>query len=340
MISLVEKPAINNGLVLVTVTYGDRIRLLSQLLDRALGEEGVPRALVVNNAASSDFSQLKAKWGHRIVIVELPFNTGSARGYAVGIQAALALGAEYLWLMDDDNAPAKGTVRVLIQELGHLSDEIGIARAAVLGFRKSRTKALNDPSKNYPPRSSFVGFHVLQIPQKLLSRLVRASVGADVTNEIVDVPYSPYGGFLAHRETFKCLGVPRSDLVLYADDWEYTMRLTRCGGKIRLIPRAGIEDLEPSWNHKRKQSNIFVQSLVFGSDFQIYYTFRNHVWLNRNVQCASDILYKVNKFVFLSLLSVFALTLRKGRRLSLIRCAISDGERGSLGINPNYPLPV
>jgi hypothetical protein len=310
------------------------------LLDRALNGEGVHRAVIVNNAASSDFSQLKAKWGHRIVVVDLPSNMGSACGYAAGIQAALALDAEYLWLMDDDNAPAKGTVRVLCGELARLSDEIGIDRAAVLGFRKSRTKALNDLRKNYPPQSSFVGFHVLQIPQKLWTCLKQPPVKADGSNGCVDVPYSPYGGFLAHRETFRGLGAPMTDLVLYADDWEYTMRLTRNGGKIRLIPSAGIEDLEPSWNQKRKQANIFVQSLVFGSDFQIYYTFRNHVWLNRNVQCASDVVYNLNKFVFLSLLSAFALTLRKSRRLSLIRRAISDGERGSLGINPNYPLPV
>lgn len=327
-------------MVLVTVTYGDRIKYLAQLLDRALGEEGVSQSVVVSNAAISDLSQLKAKWGRRVVIVDLPSNTGSAQGYAIGIRTALALGAEYIWLMDDDNAPAKGTVRILCQELAHLSAEIGIERAAVLGFRKSRTKAPNSPQRNYPPSSSFCGFHVMQIPQKLLRRFSRPRGEFGVSNTAIDVPYSPYGGFLAHRKTFKRLGVPKSDLVLYADDWEYTMRLTRRGGKIRLVPHAGIEDLEPSWNQKQKPKNIFVQSLLLGSDFQIYYTFRNHVWLNRHVQCASQILYRVNKFVFLLLLSAFAVPLRKSRRLNLIRCAICDGERGNLGINPNYPLPL
>jgi len=326
--------------VLVTVTYGDRIKYLSQLLDRALSEAGVSQAVIVNNASISDLEQLKTKWGRRIAVVDLASNTGSAHGYAIGIQAALALGAEYLWLMDDDNAPARGTVRILCQELARLSGEIGIERAAVLGFRKSRTKAPYNLRRNYPPSSSFFGFHVMQIPQKLLSRLNRLPAESDASNETIDVPYSPYGGFLAHRETFRRLGFPRTDLVLYADDWEYTLRLTRGGGKIRLIPYAGIEDLEASWNQERKPKNIFVQSLLLGSDFQIYYTFRNHVWLNRNVQCASEVLYKVNKFVFLLLLSAFAVALRKSRRLNLIRCAISDGEHGSLGINPNYPLPV
>jgi len=340
LIRLPEDFAIKKGIVLVTVTYGNRVKYLSQLLERALKDEDVPQAVIVSNAANSDFSQLKEKWGRRIAVVELASNTGSAHGYAIGIQAALALGAEYLWLMDDDNAPAKGTVGILCHELARLSDEIGTERAAVLGFRKSRTKAPDNLQRNYPPASSFVGFHVMQIPQKLLRRLSRSARQSIASNEILDVPYSPYGGFLAHRETFKSLGVPKTDLVLYADDWEYTMRLTRRGGKIRLIPKAGIDDLEASWNLKRKPKNIFVQSLLLGSDFQIYYTFRNHVWLNRNVQCASDALYNVNKFVFLLLLSAFAVVLRKSRRLNLIRCAIADGERGSLGIHPNYPLPA
>lgn len=323
----------------MTVTYGDRLKYLTELLDRALGEERVLQAVVVNNAAISDVSRLKAKWGNRVVIVDLDRNTGSANGYAVGIRTALNLGAECIWLMDDDNAPAKGTVDILQRELVRLSKEVGIERAAVLGFRRSRMKALPDLQRNFAPRSNFVGFHIAEIPNKFLKLLGRSSVDHRVALQMIDVPYSPYGGFLAHRKAFERLGVPKSDLVLYADDWEYTMRLTKNGGKIRLVPHAAIDDLEASWTHSRKRSNVFFQSLVFGSDFQAYYTFRNHVWLNRNLQCASVFVYCLNKLVFLFLLSAFALALRKKQRFDVIRRAIFDGEQGSLGVNPNFPLP-
>ena len=336
---LLENLKNKRRIVVVTVTYGDRLRYLSQLLDRAFREEGVSQAVVVNNAAISDISRIKAKWRDRVVVVDLDSNTGSANGYAVGIQAALTLGADYLWLMDDDNAPARGAVRILCQELARLSDEIGVERAAVLGFRKSRLKGLSDPRRFFPPSSSFVGFHIVQIPHKIMRRLSPSRLNRDITLGTIEVPYSPYGGFLAHREAFKCLGLPKRDLVLYADDWEYTMRLTRKGGKIRLVPGAYIEDLETSWHQKKEHNNVFFQSLVLGSDFQVYYTFRNHVWLNRNVQCVSELIYNVNKFAFLLLMSIFAVALRRRRRFDLIRRAISDGERGSLGVNPNYPLP-
>ena len=328
-----------NGVTLVTVTYGDRLKYLTELLDRALGEESVFQAIVVNNAAISDVTRVKAKWGNRVVIVNLDKNTGSANGYAVGIRTALNLDAEYVWLMDDDNAPAKGAVDILRRELVCLTKEVGIERAAVLGFRKSRMKGLPDLRRNFAPRSSFVGFHVAQIPNKFLKLLGRPTVDHRVDLQMIDVPYSPYGGFLAHREAFEYLGVPKSDLVLYADDWEYTMRLTKSGGKIRLVPHAAIDDLEASWTHSQTQSNVFFQSLEFGSDFQAYYTFRNHVWLNRNLQCASVFVYYLNKFVFLFLLSAFALALRKKQRFGVIRRAIFDGEQGSLGVNPNFPLP-
>ena len=324
--------------VLVTVTYGHRLMYLSQLLDRTIGDAGVIRAVVVSNAAVADFSPLKAKWGNRIGIVELDSNTGSANGYAVGIQCALASGAEYLWLMDDDNAPAKGALLLLRQELSRLSTEVGVDRAAVSGFRASRMKALGDVRRNFAPPSSFVGFHTSQIPQKLSRLLGRQTPVRPVAGHAIDVPYAPYGGFLAHCQAFRRLGVPKKDLVLYADDWEYTMRLTKSGGRIRLVFGAIIDELEASWNRERKQANVFLQSLVSGTDLQVYYTFRNHVWLSRNVQCASQLIYRLNKFTFLALLSVLAISLRKRRRLGLIRRAVSDGERGRLGVNASYPL--
>jgi GT2 family glycosyltransferase len=226
-----------------------------------------------------------------------------------------------------------------VDELDRLSDEVGIEHAAVLGFRKSRLKATGDLRGNFAPSSSFVGFHVVQIPQKITRRLKLSLSDRGVPDASIDVPYSPYGGLLAHREMFRCLGLPKREFVLYADDWEYTMRLTRKGGKIRLIPGAYIEDMEASWNQNTSNGSIFFRSLALGSDFQVYYTFRNHVWLNRNVQCASEMIYNVNKFVFLALLSLFAVRLRRRERFNLIRSAIADGERGSLGINAKYPLP-
>jgi GT2 family glycosyltransferase len=270
--------------------------------------------------------------------VELESNTGSANGYAVGIQTALAWGAEYLWLMDDDNAPAKGTLALLRQELSRLSAEVGVDRAAVSGFRASRMKTPGNLRRNFAPPSNFVGFHASQIPQKLSRFLRPQTAGCAVAGQAIDVPYAPYGGFLAHCQVFRHIGVPKTDLVLYADDWEYTMRLTKNGGRIRLVVSAVIDELEVSWNRERKQANVFLQSLVSGTDVQVYYTFRNHVWLNRNVQCASQFIYRVNKYMFLALLSVFAISLRRGQRLDLIRRAVSDGEQACLGINPNYPL--
>ena len=326
------------GVVLVTVTYGERVNYLRQLLDRAIDGEGVYKAVVVNNAAVSDLSQLKAKWGERVSLVDLDLNTGSANGYAIGIHSALVLGAEYIWLMDDDNAPAKGALGALRRELSRLSDEVGTGHAAVLGFRPSRMRAPSDVQRSFAPVSSFVGFHARQIPEKLRHFVWRRPLGCSARDRFVDVPYSPYGGFLAHRHVFQNLGAPRKDLVLYADDWEYTMRLTMRGGRIRLVFDAVIEDLEKSWNSGRRQSNIFFQSLLLGSDFRVYYTFRNHAWLSCNVQCASHFIYRLNKFLFLSLLTFFAIPLRKGRRLRVIRHAVADGERGILGINPKYPL--
>ncbi len=329
----------NDRTTLITVTYGDRAKHLSKLLERCLGEEGVSQAIVVNNASISDLSSLKAKWGRRAVFLDMNSNTGSACGYGAGIKAALSLDSDYLWLMDDDNAPAKGAMRILRRELASLTDQIGKEYSAVLGLRCSRVKTEGELQYLFPLRSSFLGFHLAQLPKKLMRRLNPSRFDRDISASPIDIDFAPYGGFFAHREAFMRLGIPRRDMVLYADDWEYTMRLTNNRGRIRLVPEAGIEDLEKAWNRETAAKTIFVQSLVSGADFQIYYAFRNHVWLARRNQCDSEFVYSLNKFAFMSMLSVLAVAFGRLKRLGLIRRAIMDGERGRLGVNTSFPLP-
>lgn len=325
--------------VLVTVTYGDRARYVEALLERALDGEGIATAVVVSNGSRSDFSPLQARWGGRLLLVALESNQGSANGYVAGIQAALDLGAETLWLMDDDNVPRAGTVNILQQALGQLVPQSGPAAAAVLGSRENLSEILADPRRAFPRASHFLGFHVADIPAKILRRIGLAAAPPAAVPEIL-MPYAPYGGFMAHREAFLAMGLPRRDFVLYADDWEYTMRLTEAGGRILLVRAAGIDDLEPSWhNEEEARRNSFVTTLCNGSDFRVYYALRNHVWLCRYRERGSALVYAVNRALYLFLLSFFAARTGRQSRAALMRRALADGEAGRLGIAPDFPLP-
>ncbi len=325
---------------LVTVTYADRIHFLGELLRRTFDLEGMERAVIVSNASRSNLALLEEKWGSRVQVIRLAENTGSANGYAVGIQAALDGGAHYLWLMDDDNAPKQGALAVLHEQLEGISAELGAGHAAVLGFRKDHQADIAAglaASQATPLRSSFLGFHYRQIPFKVWRRLRRSRPVPHVAKE-VKLPYAPYGGLLAARQLFESIGLPKRDLVLYADDTEYTYRITATGGSITLITSAELEDLEGSWNLKDRYPNAFVGWLQGGSDFRAFYAARNQAWFDRHVWSVSKWDYRINQAIYVGLLKYFAARTGSDDRLRLLRYAIRQGQASVLGVESRFSL--
>lgn len=323
---------------LVTVTYGNRLEYLKELLRRAFRNEHVGRAIVVSNASSSNLELLEQEWENKLRIIRLPHNTGSAYGYATGIEAALGDGASYLWLMDDDNAPIPGALRALHEQLTSKTALRGADKAAVLGFRPDHQPDVAEGYQvkhAYPPPSSFLGFHFCQLPFKVWRRL-KGRVASAPTN--MSVPYAPYGGLLAKRDLFQSLGLPIKDFVLYADDTEYTHRITSAGGSIDLVVNARLEDLEGSWNRKAGFSSSFRGWLKGGTDFRAYYAARNRVWFDRHAYMGSKATYLINKYIYLSALNVLSVGTGSRARYQLVMEAVRDGEMGKLGQNPRFPL--
>lgn len=334
-------PPSDRNITLVTVTYGDRIRYCAELLRRAFDDEGVEHVVIVSNNSTSALEDLEARWGDRVTIVRLAANTGSANGYAVGITAALSRKAQYLWLMDDDNAPRPGALGALCRHLDLLTSKIGKSRAAVLGFRPDHQAdiALGVPvALSVPPRSSYFGFHVARIPYKIWRRTPWGRPQPGPMPKVVDVPFAPYGGFFAHRSVYEDLGLPKPQLVLYADDIEYTWRLTARGGRITLVTDALLEDLEGSWNVKTNWKNHFECMLLSGSDFRAYYSSRNQAWFDKNYWSTSTAMFRLNRLVFLFLLRFYGKRRHAAARLTLLERAIADGEAHRLGLNVDYSL--
>lgn len=331
----------NGSTVLVTLTYGDRLEYLEELLARAFREKDITRAIVVSNASVAELDQLFMLWPNRVQLIELDSNTGSANGYAVGIEAALNSGCDFIWLMDDDNAPTPGSFPLLKQRLIDCALRHGNDNTAVLGFRPTHQAdvASGVPTRFIaPPRSSYFGFHVRQLPYKLWRRTPWGKPRPRPTAPLLELPFAYYGGLLGHADLFRRIGLPRRDLVLYADDTEYTFRIGAQGGHLYLVPEAGLDDLENSWNIKARTSNIYETYLLGSSDLRAYYAARNQAWFDKNLWVTSPVMYRFNRWVFIRLLHFFARRHGRESRLALLLQAIRDGEAGALGMNRAYPL--
>jgi len=332
----------NATTTLVTLTYGDRLNYLQTLVSRSLASPQIARVIIVSNASKSELNSLCLAWPDQVELIHLPSNTGSANGYAVGIAAALKGGAEYIWLMDDDNAPTINAIASLHRCLHQREQLDGRDNAAVLGFRPSHQAdiAAGVPKRfAIQKRSSYFGFHIAQLPYKLWRRLPWGRPRTRIDKQApIQLPFATYGGLLAHRSLYEKIGLPLVELLLYADDTEYTWRITAGGGRIFLVTDALLDDLEESWNVKSRTNNIYETYLLGNSDFRAYYAARNQAWFDKNIWVASPSMYRLNRWLFMRLLRHFAKKNGTSQRLGLLEQAIRDGESGQLGIHTAFPL--
>ncbi len=126
------------------------------------------------------------------------------------------------------------------------------------------------------------------------------------------------------------IGLPDENFVLYEDDTEFTNRVRRAGGRLRLVLASRIHDAEQPW-HKSSPGWGPQKHLLAPSDVKVYYSVRNRVFLERHRWGHAGPRYRVNQFIVVLTLLVFALPSTRWRRLLLILRAINDGIDCRLG---------
>lgn len=187
--------------VAVVVTYNRKTLLLESLQALLALQEGVLSVLVVDNASTDGTAEAVAPFvdGARLIYRNTGKNLGGAGGFAFGIRQAVEMGADYLWLMDDDCVVRPGSLAALLSfakvkgEFGFLSSQAlwkDGTPAKMNIQRKNIYRELTDFSKNTPIRlASFVS---LFLPAKVVEQV----------------------------------GLPFEEFFIWGDDWEYTARIS------------------------------------------------------------------------------------------------------------------
>jgi GT2 family glycosyltransferase len=330
--------------VAVLATYRDRSTMLEAVLDR-LRDEGVAQAVVIDNGATWPLvERLAARFGDFVDVVAMGGNHGCALGYARGMERAIELGADLVWLLDDDNRPMPGSLAAL---LATWKDEL--ARPGSVGPDRLVVTAVRDehhadvlagvPERHLKVRwDSFGGFHLRDLGYKFWRRTpwgrpsgrAAAAVRVDVT---------PYGGSLFHRSLVARFGLPLLDFYQYGDDTEFMWRVTREGGRILVVTAARIEDLEESWNPTVQLANRFSGLVAGSSAFRTYYSTRNAAYFESRFRRRNRLMFALNRGIYLAMVRFYARRSGHPDRYRLIREAVADGLAGRLSINPRYQLP-
>ncbi|WP_174426447.1 glycosyltransferase family 2 protein [Cupriavidus basilensis] len=256
-------------------------------------------------------------------------NRGSAGGYKTVIRNFLErTSCERLLLLDDDNELILDDVSVLSQSEVQAASAIfrphrRIMRQIVAGY---------NPDILYPPQGSFLGFDVLYLVRKFFHlRFFQPNLPRSGLKE------APYSGLIIRRSVIDAVGYPSEKFFLYADDTDYTRRIVKRFGLIKIVSDASINELEQSWNSGLGSNSLLSRLRASDKSFRIYYSIRNRVNLDMNEAGKAGFpyfRYRINKAIYLSIFRVF---LRAGL-FSYILKAVFDGERERLGVEVNEKI--
>ena len=225
-----------NKVFVVTVTYGNRFHLLKQVIDSALSE-GVHKIIVVDNNSEPEsrnrLKEYEKSLNDKIEVLYLDDNYGSAGGFKRGLQVAYNdPECEFIWLLDDDNKPMNGSLKILLDFWDSLEIENKKERIALLSYRFKKEqlakKAIiqNKPDLVLGLKNSFLGFHTKELHKKIYRYLKK--IFKSKNNKIEQksdkkfgiVPVAPYGGLFIHKNLLNKIGYPNEKFYLYADDHE------------------------------------------------------------------------------------------------------------------------
>ena len=328
-------------IVAVLATYRDRATMLEAVLER-LQDEGVAQAVVIDNGATWPLvERLAARFGGFVDVVGMGGNRGCALGYARGMERAIALDADLIWLLDDDNRPMPGSLAALVAAWRDEQEQVGVDRLVVTAVRDEHHADVlaGVPERHLKVRwNSFGGFHVRDFAYKLWRRTPFGRPTGQAPAKVrVDV--TAYGGSLFHRAVVERFGLPLLEFYQYGDDVEFMWRVTRDGGRIVVVTAARIEDLEVSWNPTVQLSNRFSGLVAGSSAFRTYYSTRNAAYFESRFRRRNRLMFGINRLIYLGLIRFYAHRSGHPERFELVREAVADGLAGRLSINPRYQLP-
>lgn len=196
--------------VIAVVVTHRRVAELSLSLDVVTGQTRAPdHLIVVDNDDDERVRELVASQPVPSTYIGSRRNLGGAGGFALGVLHALSLGADWVWLADDDGRPADTEV------LGTL---LACAARHSLAEVSPMVCDLADPS-------------LLAFPLRrgLAWRRRVAELRVDGSGDLLGGIASLFNGALFRASTLEAVGVPDIRLFIRGDEVEVHRRLVRSG---------------------------------------------------------------------------------------------------------------
>jgi len=244
------------------VVTRNRFQLLKRCLNGLLNQTSPPDTLIIIDNGSEDetpslFTKGDFAGDDRILYVRIEGNTGGAGGFHTGIARAMALGCDWIWVMDDDGCPEPNTLECLMAV--HPDPAAIHAAAALVDSGDARELV----------------WPVVLMEGKDKGRVLTHV--DELKGPVVPVLNAPFIGMLFHRSLIELIGLPDKNFFVSFEDAEMCARAWARAAGVRIVPSAVVRH-PPVKRHWVKLGTRKV-SVIALAPWRRYYDTRNRLVL-------------------------------------------------------------
>ena len=279
-----------NKIVAIVVTY-NRKELLKKCVEKLQNQTVPLDILLIDNASTDGTNELFNSSNETIRYFNTGSNLGGAGGFSFGIKKAVELGYDYLWILDDDTMPTSTALEEFINEDKKMDGEYGFLTSRVLWKDNSICTMNIQKITKWRPLKNF--------------------------DLVQSVQYASFVSLFIKASTAKRIGLPYKEFFIWADDWEYTRRISKTE-KCYFVPQSVVHH----WCNTNVGANIIAADPDRIDRFR--YMYRNDVVMYRQDGFEGSLYLFIRNMIHR--LRVIKDGKNVGEKISLIKEATKEGK--------------
>lgn len=251
--------------VAVAAVTFDRPDDLSTLL-LALSQQSVPlTSVALVDSGTTDVESIAAASAAPVNYIRSLSNLGGAGGFSLAILSAMASGADWVWIMDDDAHP---------EDPKALETLLAAAKTHELDVVVPLIVAPGEPTK-------------LSFPFRVGGRSVHERSEVEKLGLIRDVGQF-FNGALIRTDVFFRVGLPDLRLFIRGDETDFMLRLRAAGIPFGTVTTVALSH-PTGWAETQRVLGDRLHVLVPETAFKRYYYYRNRGYLTRRYRRAKSL---------------------------------------------------
>jgi GT2 family glycosyltransferase len=243
-----------DSIAVVIVTYKGA-RWISGCLESLANNNATCSIIVVDNNSTDDTLQIIAENFPTVILIRNQENKGFGQANNIGINHALAMKAEYIFLLNQDTTVGPDTIGTLVNSIKKNSNEFGVVSPL----------HLNDDATDLD--EGFRNFLRESLSDAEIDRLRRS-----VTNDILEIGFVNAAAWMIPANVFRNIGGFAPLFFHYGEDRDFISRISFHGYKTGVVSGVNIQHYRSGrksvgdFTLKRKTHYYFVNSLSRAAD--------------------------------------------------------------------------